>query len=171
MSNIFYTETALLFYLLKNNASFLHSHTWISIRFFTALVWKWRGITDELCLLSRNSHKLISQSRPYILWYKQSASLCFFWLWLYYQFIMDLNRYNIQPIWYAYQVQQQTKQRLIQKGNRLTHWGRLMHICVINLTIIDSNNGLSPRLCQAIIRTIAGILFWGPLRTNFSEIF
>ena len=33
----------------------------------------------------------------------------------------------------------------------LTHWGRVMHICVGNLTIIGSDNGLSPGRHQAII--------------------
>ena len=52
----------------------------------------------------------------------------------------------------------------------LTHWGRVMHICVVKLTIIDSDNGLSPERRQAIIWTNVGILLIGPLRTNFSEI-
>ena len=52
----------------------------------------------------------------------------------------------------------------------LTHCGRVTHICVSNLTIIGSDNGLSPGRCQAIIWTNAGILFIGPLGTNFSEI-
>ena len=39
-----------------------------------------------------------------------------------------------------------------------------------NLTIIDSDNGLSPGRRQAIIWTNAGILLIGPLETNFSEI-
>ena len=52
----------------------------------------------------------------------------------------------------------------------LTHWGRVTHICVDNLTIIGSDNGLSPGRRQAIIWTNAGILLIGPLRTNFSEI-
>ena len=52
----------------------------------------------------------------------------------------------------------------------LTHWGRVTHICVGNLTIIGSDNGLSPGRCQAIIWTNAGILLIGPLGTNFSEI-
>ena len=43
-------------------------------------------------------------------------------------------------------------------------------ICVINLTIIGSYNGLSPGRRQAIIWTKAGILLIGPLETNFSEI-
>ena len=52
----------------------------------------------------------------------------------------------------------------------LTHWGRVTHICVLNLAIIGSDNGLSPGQRQAIIRTNAGILLIGPLGTNFSEI-
>ena len=44
------------------------------------------------------------------------------------------------------------------------------YICVGNLTIIGSNNGLSPGGCQAIIWTNAGILLIWPLGTNFSEI-
>ena len=52
----------------------------------------------------------------------------------------------------------------------LTHWGRVTHICVGNLAIISSDNGLSPGRHQAIIWTNAGILLIGPFRTNFSEI-
>ena len=52
----------------------------------------------------------------------------------------------------------------------LTHWGRVTHICVVNLIIIGSDNGLSPDRRQAIIWTNAGILLIGTLGTNFSEI-
>ena len=52
----------------------------------------------------------------------------------------------------------------------LTHWGRVTYICVSKLTIIGSDNGLSPERRQAIILTNAGILLIGPLGTNFSEI-
>ena len=52
----------------------------------------------------------------------------------------------------------------------LTHWGRVMHICVGNLTIINSDNGLLPGRRQAIIWTNAGILSIGPMGTNFGEI-
>ena len=51
-----------------------------------------------------------------------------------------------------------------------THWGRVTHICVGNLTIIGPDNDLSPGRRQAIIRTNAGILLIEPLRANFSEI-
>ena len=53
---------------------------------------------------------------------------------------------------------------------KLTHWGRETQICVGNLTIIGSDNGLSPERRQAIIWTNAGILLIGALGTNFSEI-
>ena len=52
----------------------------------------------------------------------------------------------------------------------LTHWGRVTHICVSKLTIIGSDNGLSPDRRQAIIWTNAGLLLIGPLGTNFTEI-
>ena len=52
----------------------------------------------------------------------------------------------------------------------LTHWGRVTHICVGKLTIIGSDNGLSPDRRQAIIRINDGILLIGPLGTHFSEI-
>ena len=52
----------------------------------------------------------------------------------------------------------------------LTHWGWVMHICVGKLTIIGSDDGLSPGQRQAIIWTNAGLLLIGPLGTNFSEI-
>ena len=63
------------------------------------------------------------------------------------------------------------KQRDVITISCLTHWGRVTHICVSKLTIIGSDNGLSPDRRQAIIWTNAGILLIGPLGTNFSEIF
>ena len=46
----------------------------------------------------------------------------------------------------------------------------MTHICVSKLTIIGSDNGLSPDRRQAIMWTNAGLLLIGPLGTNFSEI-
>ena len=46
----------------------------------------------------------------------------------------------------------------------------MTHICVVKLTIIGSDNGLTPGRRQAIIWTSAGILLIGPLETNFIEI-
>ena len=54
--------------------------------------------------------------------------------------------------------------------SKLGHWRRMTHICVSTLTIIGSDNGLSPGRRQAIIWTNAGILLIEPLGTNFSEM-
>ena len=54
----------------------------------------------------------------------------------------------------------------------LTHWGRMRHTCICadNLIIIGSDNDLSPVRRQTIIWTNAGILLFGTLGTNFSDI-
>ena len=52
----------------------------------------------------------------------------------------------------------------------LVHWGRVTHIYVSKLTIIGSDDDLSPGRRQAIIWTNAGILLIRTLGTNFSEI-
>ena len=54
--------------------------------------------------------------------------------------------------------------------SKLTHWGRVTHICVNKLTNIGSDNVLSPGRRQAIIWTNAGILLIGALGTNFNEM-
>ena len=52
----------------------------------------------------------------------------------------------------------------------LTHWRRVTHICVGNLTIIGSDNGFSPGRRQAITWTNVGILLIWPIGTYFSEM-
>ena len=52
----------------------------------------------------------------------------------------------------------------------LTHWGGVTHICVRNLTIIGSDNGLSPGRRQDFIWTNVCLLSIGTSGTNFSEI-
>ena len=59
--------------------------------------------------------------------------------------------------------------KIIFKCCALTHWGRVTHICVGKLTIIGSDNGLSPGRRQTIFWTNARILLIGPLGTTFSE--
>ena len=56
------------------------------------------------------------------------------------------------------------------KEMQLTHWGRVTHICVSKLSILGSDDGLSPGRRQAIISTNDGILLISPLGTNFGEI-
>ena len=66
-----------------------------------------------------------------------------------------------------------TRHRILESpwnNINLIHWGRVTHICVGNLTIIGSDNGLSPGRRQAIIWTNDGILLLGPLGTKFNEI-
>ena len=52
----------------------------------------------------------------------------------------------------------------------LIDWGRVTHICVGILTIIGSDNCLSPGRRHAIIWTDAVILLIGPPETDFNEI-
>ena len=58
----------------------------------------------------------------------------------------------------------------IKIDHSLTHWGRVTHICVSNLTMIGSDNGLAPTRHQAIIWTIAEMLSIGPLGVTFYVI-
>ena len=52
----------------------------------------------------------------------------------------------------------------------VTHWGRIMHICISKLIIIDSDNGLLPVRRQAIIWSNAGILLIRALeQTSFNR--
>ena len=64
----------------------------------------------------------------------------------------------------------QSSENVCYIHRELSHWGRMMYIYVSNLTIIASDNGLSPGQLQAIIWTNSGISLIGPLGTNFSEI-
>ena len=89
--------------------------------------------------------------------------------------IVDISRHICEPmriernlgdryIWIP------TQKFNIQCSAILTHWGRVTHICVSEIIITGSDNGLSPGRRQAIIWTNAGILLIGPLGINFSEI-
>ena len=49
-------------------------------------------------------------------------------------------------------------------------WGQVTHMRISKLTIIGSDNGLSPDRRQAIIGTSTGILSIQTLGTNFSEM-
>ena len=52
----------------------------------------------------------------------------------------------------------------------LTRWGRVTHVCVCNLIMTGSDNGLSPGRRQAIIWANAEMLLVEPWATNFSDI-
>ena len=70
------------------------------------------------------------------------------------QVLTTMISYNLQP-----------ESPIANNYLALTHWGRVTHICVSKLTIIGSDNGLSPDRRQAIIWNNAGILLIGPLGT------
>ena len=72
--------------------------------------------------------------------------------------LLELGRPRVSVLWMVFSMM------------GLTYWRRVTHICVGNLTNIDSDNGLSPDRRQAIIWTNAGLLLIGPLGTNFNEI-
>ena len=79
----------------------------------------------------------------------------------------DLRRhhahYDVTLIWPSLHV-------ILNRFIFSTNWGRVTHICVSNVTIIDSDNGLAPGRGQAIIWTDARILLIRTWGTNFSEI-
>ena len=56
------------------------------------------------------------------------------------------------------------------RGWMLCHLDQVTHVCVIKLTIIGSDNGLSPGRRQAIIRNNVGILLIWSSATHFGEI-
>ena len=65
-----------------------------------------------------------------------------------------------------------TNQKPSVINSMLTHWRRVTHICVGNLTIIGPDDGLSPGRRQAIIWTNAGIVNWNlrnKLQWNFNR--
>ena len=73
----------------------------------------------------------------------------------------------IPCVWCMYNIRWQSIQ-ITEKY--IIRWDRVTHICVSELTIIGSDDGLAPTRCQAIIWTNVGILLIEPLGTNCSEI-
>ena len=79
--------------------------------------------------------------------------------------IIDENEYVYFTVY-----EQQNLTYATQTYEPLTHLGRVAHICVGNVTIIGSENGVSPGRRQAIVWSSAGILLIGPFGTSYSEI-
>ena len=84
--------------------------------------------------------------------------------------LLLLNRLAKIMIWISNHIHSFLWDVIIHPCPSLTHWGRVTHICVGNLTIIGPDNGLSPGRRQAIIWTNDGILLIGPWGTNLNEI-
>ena len=109
-------------------------------------------------LLHKLLKKIISHSKPCIIFVIISCMLSFDINTKLMRTNNDFDHFTFSPRISLYRV------------ISLTHWCWVTHICVNKLTIIGSDNGLSPGCHQAIIWTNAGILLIGPLGTNFSEI-
>ena len=113
-------------------------------------------------------------------WHLSKTNLVVFWLgcrydWLTVQAVLGPDRYGkyvqgMKGMSVNLLGHKQSMMLWHEKCFVLTHWGRVTHICVGKLTIIGSDNGLSPERRQATIWTNAGILLTGPLGTNFSDI-
>ena len=59
---------------------------------------------------------------------------------------------------------------IVISTERISHWGRVTHICVSKLIIIGWDNGSSPGRRQAIIWSNDGILLIWFFGTKFSDI-
>ena len=95
----------------------------------------------------------------------------------YWAFYSGLNMliilsYKVKPQFRALRRQASTKIRkeAFLQPPTLSHWDWVTHICVGDLTIIGSDNGLSPDWRRAITWTNVGILLIVPLGINLSEI-
>ena len=106
---------------------------------------------------SRNSWWLPGISRLSKPWYPINAL----------SFLMRSKPRNQLAVWARLK---RARQECLTRKAGLTHWGRVTHKCVSKLTIIGSDNGLSPGWRQAIIWINAGILLIRTSGTNFSEI-
>ena len=88
-------------------------------------------------------------------------------------FFIQLLWNHIYPSYWKYYVLYSYQKNYIDRNKlytHLTHWGRVTYICVVNLTINGSDNGLSSGRRQAIIWTNAGMLLIAHSGTNFSDI-
>ena len=85
--------------------------------------------------------------------------------------VFFLFTFNSKPSFLFYYVNLPKGEVLVNLCvSTFTNWGRVTHICFGNLTIIGSDNCLSPGQRQTNIWTDAGILLIGPSGTDFNEI-
>ena len=120
-------------------------------------------VTFEICLFNSLTN--------FKLW-----GICGQWVHIYLVIVFELSHFTV-PLEYLHnrlQWNPTLEDWVVAKSDHihcswLTYWGRATHICVSKLTIIASDNGLSPNRRQAIWNN-AGILSIGLSWTNFSEI-
>ena len=68
-----------------------------------------------------------------------------------FEFLTGRNMGGRNIITQSTYVENNTFTRISNISQLLTNWGRVTHICVSKLTIVGSDNGLSPDRRQAII--------------------
>ena len=115
-------------------------------------------VSTKQCSTQKVNTQYISMNS--YMWCNQNKHLC------------SINSEMINSLWPSDAIRQHPSGStlvLVMAGH-LTHWGPVTNICVGNLTITGSYNGLVPGWHQAIIWISVGILLIGPLGTNFSEI-
>ena len=100
---------------------------------------------------------------------RQSATNSPMEIWGEFHFTKHFRVFPLCFLHAIFQTSQKVRQFDCRNSERLTHWGRVTHICVVNLVIIGSDNGLSPGRRQAIFWSNDGILLIVPPGTNFSE--
>ena len=104
-------------------------------------------------------------------YYQQVIDICVILVLFLSRLVISYTSRGVKTCWVGFkQTKHRNKHALFCGTVILTHWGRVTHICVSKLTIIGSDNGLSPGRRQAIIRINAGILLIRTLGTNFGEI-
>ena len=144
--------------------SVLSNHRVVEIRVHLvfSLVWK----SPVTCFNFRYLGRLFVKSRV-----SRSALMQICVLIIQYdEFLCSASSHNLDQWWFIVRWIPKIKLDLRIGGHCITYWGRMTHICGSKLTIISSDNGLSPRRRQAIIWTSDGILLIGPVGTSFSEI-
>ena len=120
--------------------------------------WWWESLYLYSITISRICPRVTVSVYGYICFWNRMVTLI--WLGIIYEMISDVIHVEVSIY----------SEVFLFVITDLTHWGRVTHICVSELTIIGSDNGLPPDRRQAIIWTNDGILLIGPLGTNFSEI-
>ena len=118
----------------------------------------------------------------FTIWDSRHEGLQLFWLSFKYcnlsrRYVFDLSPAKLCPFYWTLnlltaclQLWKELQLMLGTSMTHLTHWGRVTHKCVSELTIIGLDNGLSPGRRQAIIWNNPGLLLIEPLWTNVSEI-
>ena len=75
------------------------------------------------------------------------SELVFCWGFPSHRMVVVDSRFSVSK-WWLKKCHAKPWEPFIPGARTLTHWGRVMHICVVKLTIIGSDNGLSSGRCR-----------------------